>query len=501
MLSNRAMDLRRIASRPNVLVILADDMGYSDLACFGSEINTPNLDRLAGDGMRFSQMYNTAKCYPTRASLLTGTYFQQTDREFTSTATAGEVLRPAGYRTLWSGKHHADFNPRTRGFDRFFGMLGGACNFWNPGNAAIPGQPEPARKTHNPWAIDDEHFDAFVPASPDFYTTDVFTDYAINWLGEYKDEEKPFFLYVAYNAPHYPLHAWPADIAKYSGVYDAGYEAIRQARYDRQVAMGLVETDIAPLTEPEWAGQTWDELSAEDKQKEARRMEIYAAMIERLDSNIGRLVEKLRKLGKLDNTLILFLSDNGASPEKPVAKFGDTSGEMGTVNSYESIGKSWATVANTPLRKWKTWSHEGGTCTSMIAHWPAEIKPTADFCRQPCHLIDVMPTVAEIAGACYPYKLNGKLVAPIEGVSLTRAFKGQDIGREKPLFWEFKKGSAIRKGDLKLVRNGSQWELYDMAVDRTETNDLAAVYPEIVRQMANQWDQWYETCTGETYSI
>ncbi len=477
--------------RPNFLIILVDDMGYSDLGCYGSEIQTPHLDALAADGIRYTQMYNTAKCYPTRVCLLTGVYFQQSDREFNNTATIGEVLRPAGYRTWWSGKHHARFNPRERGFEHFSGFLGGAINFWNPGDRARAGELHPGGSSVNTWAFDDELVKPFIPKKG-FYSTDAFTDWALAWLDE-TDEDQPFFLYVAYNAPHWPLHAWPEDIAKYEGVYDAGYEAVRNARYERQIEMRLFDRDIAPLSEPEYASEGgWDDLSDEEQRREARRMAIHAAMVDRVDQNVGRLVAKLRETDRLDNTLVLFLADNGASPERPKKPY-DPDAVWGSVGSCESIGKSWATVANTPLRKWKTSSFEGGIDTPMIAHWPGRIANPGRICRDPYHLIDVMPTLVELTGASYPEEQNRQTIPPMQGISLVPSLRNQAIGpdyREKPIFWQFGKGKAVRRGEWKLVSGRSPWELYDMSADRTETRDLAQEHPETARTLAAEWDAW-----------
>jgi arylsulfatase len=436
-------------------------------------------------------MYNTAKCYPTRVCLLTGLYFQQSDREFNRTATIGEVLRPAGYRTWWSGKHHARFNPYERGFDHFSGFLGGAINFWNPGDQARPGEPPPAGRSVYTWAFDDELVKPFMP-DRDFYSTDAFTDWALEWLDE-TDEDTPFFLYIAYNAPHWPLHAWSEDIAKYRGVYDRGYEVVRNTRYRRQVDMGLFDANTAPLSEPEYASDGgWDDLSADEQQHEAQRMEIHAAMVDRVDQNVGRLVARLRQTGRLDNTLILFLADNGASPERPKVQH-DPEAAWGSVGSFESIGRSWATVANTPLRKWKTSSYEGGIDTPMIAHWPEGIVSPGRICRDPYHLIDVMPTLVQLTGATYPGKLNGQVIPPMQGVSLLPSLQDEPIGagyREKPIFWQFGKGKAVRRGKWKLVSGRSPWQLYDMSSDRTETRDLAEEHPETAKALAAQWDTW-----------
>jgi len=500
-----AADAPKPADKPNVLIILADDMGYSDIGCFGSEIKTPNIDRLAANGMKFSQMYNTAKCFPTRACLLTGVYFQRTDRDFTGTATLGEVLQPAGYITLWSGKQHAKFNPVTRGFDRYYGMLGGCENHFNPGSKAIPGQPIPTHKDNgNRWALDGTEVDDFIPQDPNFYDTDAFTDRALQWLDEYEKEGKPFLLYMAYTAPHWPLQAWPEDVAKYKGVYDGGYDAIRQARYERQIQLGLVDPETSPLPPMEYvkkSAKKWDPLSPEERKLEAMRMEIYAAMVDRMDQNIGRLLKKLEEQGKLNNTLILFLSDNGACAESPADWDNiDTNAPMGSVATFIHYGSSWASVGNTPLRKWKQDSFEGGVCTPLVAHWPAGIKPQSGYNREPAHLIDIMPTVLDIAGAEYPGASKQAGIPPMDGVSLVPAFKGGAITRSKSLFFQFNKGSAIRDGQWKLVRNSPTWELYDLAVDRTETHNLAAEKPNLVEQMDAAWLAWWKDCTGSDWT-
>ena len=494
------------ATAPNILIILVDDLGYSDIGCYGGEIRTPNIDRLAARGMKFAQMYNTAKCYPTRACLQTGVYFQRTDREFSRTATLGEVLRPAGYHTWWSGKHHARFNPVTRGYDRFYGLLGGAQNHFNPGSRAALGQPAPASKSDgNRWSLDEpggQDLKDYVPSDPRFYDTDAFTDRALSWLNEYEKSAKPFLLYLAYTAPHWPLQAWPEDIAKYQGVYDGGYEAVRQARYARQVQLGLVNPKTTPLPPLELGrrGSQWADLSADERRAEASRMEIYAAMVDRVDQNIGRLLQRLTEQGKLDNTLILFLSDNGACAEDPQVANADPNAPMGSVASFVSYGPNWASVGNTPWRKWKQDSFEGGIATPLVAHWPAGLKPQAGWNRDPVHLIDIMPTVAAVSGAKYPgVSKQTKIPAP-DGVSLLPAFQGQPLARARPLFFQFNRGSAVRDGQWKLVRQGATWELYDMAVDRTETRNLAAQRPELVRQMDAAWQAWWKECTGKAWT-
>ena len=476
-------------AKPNVLIILVDDMGYSDLGCYGSEIKTPNIDRLAANGMKFTQMYNTAKCFPSRASLLTGVYFQNTDKDFKNTATLGEVLRPAGYTTLWSGKQHAQFNPVTRGFDRYFGMIGGAENHFKPNQDKPKG-----------WALDGEK-----AATKDsgFYSTDAYTDKALKWLDEYEKVDKPFLLYVAYTAPHWPLQAWPEDIAKYKGAYDAGYEAVRNARYERQIQLGLVDpktTRLSAFEQEKKAAKNWNELSPDEQKKQAALMEIYAAMVDRIDQDVGRLVQRLKEQGKLVNTLIMFMADNGGCAENPKKEDADPNASMGSAESFLSYGSGWATVSDTPLRKWKQDSFEGGISTPLVVHWPVGIKPQTGWNREPTHLVDIMPTVLSVTGATYPGESKQTKVSPINGVSLVPAFKGEGIGRTNPLFFQFGKGSAIRDGQWKLVRNSPIWELYDMAADRSETTELAAQHPEVVQKLSAQWLAWWKDSTGSDWT-
>ncbi|MHC4856122.1 MAG: sulfatase-like hydrolase/transferase, partial [Planctomycetota bacterium] len=329
---------KKVKRPPNILLILADDMGWSDIGCYGGEIKTPNLDRLAASGIRFRQFHNTAKCMPSRACLLTGVYAQQCGMmrplEIKNAVTLGEVLRPAGYRTLWTGKHHGTENPVTRGFDRYFGLRDGATNYFNPG-LQRPGEPVPIQKARNQgkrfWCIDEKTYHPYTPPEKDFYTTDYFTNYALDYLEQYKNEDKPFFLYVAYTAPHDPLMAWPEDIEKYKGVYDAGYQTIREARYRKQKQLGLVDKSF-PLSEPKHPN--WKALSREKKADQIRRMQVYAAMVDRMDQNIGRLLNKLEELNEMDNTLILFASDNGASAEN--VELG--TGPIGSMTRWASQG-------------------------------------------------------------------------------------------------------------------------------------------------------------------
>ena len=493
-------------NRPNILVMMVDDMGYSDLGCYGSEIQTPHLDALAAKGIRYTQMYNTSKCWTTRISLMTGLYHQRSDRDFTKTSLAGEVLRPAGYHTWWSGKHHASFNPFDRGFDHFSGFLGGAINFWNPGEAPRQGEPEPGWKAVYTWAFDKKLIKPYHPGK-DFFATDRFTDWAIEWLDEAAGSdgiEKPFFLFIAYNAPHWPLHAHPEDIANYEGFYDVGYDAIRKARYQRQLEMGLYNATTSTLSVPESKRPEWDTLTSEEQRAESMRMAIHAAMVDNVDQNVGRLVSRLEDLGELDNTLILFLADNGASAESPNRK-GAPPEPWGSVGTFESIGQRWANVANTPLRLWKVSSHEGGINTPMIAHWPVGISQESEgsFYRDPCHLIDLLPTWMELAGdnATLPGESSEPDLSPLDGISLIPSFSGDSLDREDPLFFAYGSGKAMRDGNWKLVVKGDgPWELHDLDLDRAETKDLASQNPERVAAMEKAWQNWYRECTGKTFS-
>jgi arylsulfatase len=474
------------ADQPNIVLILADDMGYSDLGCYGGEIKTPNLDRLAKNGIRYTQAYNTSKCWTTRISLLTGLYHHRSDRNFTNTALIGEILKPAGYRTLWSGKHHAGFNPYDRGFDHFSGFLGGAINFWNPGDQARKGEEEPGWRAVYTWAFDDQLIKPYTPGK-DFFATDAISDWSLGWLDEKEKVTDPFFLFLSYNAPHWPLHAHPEDIAKYDGIYDKGYEFIRKARYRRQLKMGLFEREVAPLSNPEH--EEWKYLSDQEKEEEALRMQIHAAMVDRMDQNIGRLLQKLEELRKLKNTLIIFLVDNGASHERPSKKVWDPEAEWGSVGSFEAIGQSWANAINSPFKKWKVQGMEGGICTPMIAHWPEGIKlPINTISRSPCHLIDFVPTFMELAGeeAKYPSELPG-----LDGISIVPTFSGKKLIRTNPLFFQYGSWQAIRENQWKLVqRKQEPWQLYDLDQDRTETRDLAGESSERVKNMKKSWDGW-----------
>lgn len=503
--------------RPNIIVIMADDMGFSDLGCYGSEIETPNLDRLADEGLRFSHFYNNAKCGPSRASLMTGLYPQPGDDDETrNSVNIAQVLKAAGYRTLMTGKNHGGIAglPTEQGFDRYYGLNSGCCNYFNPG-LKRPGENEPGRKSpdeQRPWAIDHKVMQPYTPEDKYFYATDAFSDSAIGYLEAYGKESDPFFLYVSYTAPHFPLQAWPEDIAKYRGKYKIGWDAIRQQRYERLIKLGLIDGGWKLSTRDTHVSK-WDDV--EDKDSSDLEMAVYAAMIDRMDQGIGRIMAKVRQLGIEENTLVLFLSDNGSCAEDYRA-FNSTAKEIrpGPMESYRTLGVSWANASNTPFRRYKWWNHEGGISTPLIAYWPRVIKDAGKITHQVGHIMDILATCLDIAGAQYPSNYKNQMVQPLVGKSLLPIFQGKRRRDHEFLYWQFGSSYAVRKGKWKLVcdyanpragidyfdeggdkpkrkPNGDrQWELYDMQSDRTETKDLAEKYPEMVKQMIQAWDQW-----------
>ena len=483
-------------TRPNFILIMVDDMGYSDIGCYGGEVKTPNLDKLARDGLRFTQFYNTAKCHTTRAELLTGNYaYSIGDNNMEHGATFGEVLRPIGYRTLISGKWHQKPLPTTRGFDRYYGLADGCSNFFNPGLKARPGEGPPGRKGKTRvrrWAIEDKVIMGYTSPDKKFYHTDAFTSYAIDRLDEYKNEDKPFVLYLPYTAPHYPLHAWPKDIAKYRGKYKIGWDEIRKQRFKRMNEMGIIGPNhkLTPR-----ASKAWDDLSDEQKDAEDLKMAVYAAMIDRVDQNLGRLFAKVKELGEWDNTLIMFLTDNGACPEQP-----NTTPNVppGPVESYRTVSIGWANASNTPYRKFKSTDYEGGIRTPFIAHWPGVIKP--GMTNQVGHIIDVSATFRDITGAKYPKKILGNKTKSPLGKSLLPVFKGEEREPHKEIYWHFSRANAVRQGDLKVVRAGKAWELYDLKADPTETNNLAKESPEKTTELAKMWEDLEERTTRTSRS-
>ncbi|NOR34726.1 MAG: sulfatase-like hydrolase/transferase [Bacteroidales bacterium] len=480
-------------SKPNIIVILADDMGYSDLGCMGSEISTPNLDQLASRGSLFTEMHNTAKCYPTRASLLSGKYFQQTNRDFDNTVLISEILKENGYNTFWSGKHHATFDPRTRGGDRFYGFLGGAINYINPGDAPAPNGKMPALIGTYTWILDEEGSrKPFIPDDPNYYSTDAFTDKAIKWIDESKNDEHPFFMYVAFNAPHWPLQAKKEDIIKYKVFYKEGYEAVRNARYKKQLELEILDSESSPLSSSDYL-KPWEELSAKEKQIETQRMQVYAAMIDNLDQNVGRIITKLEDEKELDNTIIFFLSDNGAcaeNPDKRVIYPNGKRGPIGEVDSYESIRKSWGNVANTPLRYYKTDSYAGGIRTPMIVFCGKNIESKSQISSQRIHLIDLLPTILSLTKSSSDKYAD--YIAEAPGIDFSPSLNGVKIDRNGPLFFQFNKGKAIIEDGWKLVSKGKgEWELYDLENDKTETTNLSESEADKFKELKTKWETWF----------
>ncbi|MEQ9439545.1 MAG: arylsulfatase [Cyclobacteriaceae bacterium] len=465
--------------RPNIVLIMADDMGYSDLGSYGSEIQTPNLDRLAEEGMRMTQFYNTAKCTETRATLLTGLYFQQTDNllQPDNNVTLAEVLKENGYQTLMSGKWHLGNweeeigTPNQRGFDHYFGFLGGAINFFTGLDYGTG---------RNYMRLDQEEYK--VP--DDFYSTDNFTSHALTQVSEAAQQDQPFFLYLAYNAPHYPLQAPEENIQKYRGRYQIGWDSLRQQRLQKMHDLGIIKEQWQ-LSPRDTLAPAWESLSEHEQQEEQALMEVYAGMVDRLDQQIGRLLHHLDSLGIADNTLIMFLSDNGGCPFDANRTPDIAPGPAQSRRTYDT---EWAQASNTPFRKYKQWIHEGGIATPMIIRWPGQIAPNS-ITDQPGQILDMMPTLVEIASATYPKKYDGYEVLPMEGVSLLPIWQGNTLERERPLFWEYRGSRALRDGNWKLVgERGGAWELYNLANDRSEMNNLIDQEPDRAAQMIKTYD-------------
>ncbi len=472
------------ASRPNIVLIMCDDMGWSDIGCYGGEIPTPNIDRLAAEGLRFSQFYNNAKCTTTRASLITGLYPRRRGQLLKENmVTIAEVLRPAGYRTGMSGKWHlgskSPQRPIDRGFEEYYGLMDGCCNFFDPA------QPDPAFKGGRVrfFGHNDERITEF-PES--FYTTDAFSDHAVETIESFAATGDPFFLHVCYTAPHYPLHAKPEDIERHLGKYRLGWDELRRRRHARQVESGLIDARWQ-LPARDLEAPAWED--AEHKEWQDRRMAVYAAMIDSMDQGIGRILASLKKAGIERETLVMFLSDNGGCAEKPGGE--DPKRIPGPKEYYTTCGPGWAFAQNTPFRRYKTWMHEGGIATPMIARWPAVIE-AGSITRQVGHIIDFLPTFSELAGAGYPRERDGVAVLEVEGKSLTPIFEGRQRASHEELCWEFSGNRAIRQGDWKLCwdRKVKRWELYDLEADRTETVDLAAKNLERVARMSEAWFAW-----------
>lgn len=500
--------------RPNIIVIMVDDMGFSDLGCYGGEIDTPRIDALAESGLRFSQFYNASRCCPTRASLLTGLYPHKVGLGYMTAqdygkpgyradlsgdcVTVAEALRELNYHTFMVGKWHvchdfAEEGPRhnwplQRGFDKFFGTLIAAGSLWNPPTLADGNQ--------------------FVEPEGDFYYTEAITERAIHYIDR-TDDGKPFFLYVAHPAPHWPLHARAEAVAKYRGRFAAGWGELRKQRHKRLVELGLIDADW-PLSQRDERSVPWDSLDEEQQAWQQSRMEAYAAMIDHVDESVGRIVDALKARGELDSTLIMLLSDNGGeSLEHPNGEIGDTgqpwavmryvplwtrdsqpviAGDVpgvrpGPNTTYAGYGANWANLSNTPFRRFKKYVHEGGIASPLIVHWPAELQPQNKICHEPTHVIDIMATCLDVAS-------DNKSANSLDGTSLLPIFAGGQLS-SRPLFWEHQGNLAVRRGKWKLVaEHPHDWELYDMTTDRTETQDRAAEQPEMVHELESLYERW-----------
>jgi len=471
------------APRPNFVLVLCDDMGFSDVGCYGGEIETPHIDRLAREGLRFTQFYNCAKCTTTRAAVMTGLHPRFRNLLTREMVTIPETLRTAGYRTSLSGKWHLghgeDQHPFARGFDRFWGLLDGCCNYFDPA------RPDPAFKGGRVRVFGRDA--ARVSEFPDdFYITDAITDHATESIRTFAAEKKPFFVHVCYTAPHYPLHARPEDIAKYRGKYLDGWEALRERRYRRMVEMGLVDPKWKrPEREPR--AEPWEQV--EHKEWQDLRMAVYAAMVDAMDRNIGRLLETLRASGVEKDTLVLFLSDNGGCGEQLGGDKPENS--PGTKDTYTTCGPGWAWAQNTPFRRYKAWVHEGGIATPLVARWPGVV-PAGASSAAVGHVIDFLPTFAELAGAVLPATVGDRAIIPVEGLSLAPVLRGGTRTGHERLFWQWAGNHAAREGRFKLVweRPASRWSLYDLVADRTETTDLAMTEPARVESMRVAYEAW-----------
>ncbi|MDF1860384.1 MAG: arylsulfatase [Verrucomicrobiales bacterium] len=503
--------------RPNIILILADDLGFSDLGCYGGEIDTPNLDRLAAGGMRSTQFYNCGVCRTTRATLLTGVHPRRRNRGrllHPEMLTIAEVLKTAGYQTSLTGKWHFPQNdigfpvyrPTDRGFDEYFGIANGCCNYFDPAKAfpdfdkGVP--PLPFLQNEN----------QLTEFPDDFYATNAFTDHAIEQIDAFsagaKTGEAPFFIHLSYTAPHYPLHAKPEDIAKYKGRYDAGYAAIRKARHKRLIDLGILDA-AAKLSEADpqlgdfrydYAMTAWEDVENPDREK--RRMEVYAAMVDSMDQGIGKVMAALERNEVADNTLVIFLSDNGGcashvgySDEEQRREHAEYNQDLpGSVDTFDYVGPGWGWVQNSPFRRYKVWTYEAGIATPMIAHWPGQID-SGEITSAIGHVVDFMPTFAELSGAEYPGQRNGVDVLKPEGESFVSVLKGEDLpeaGYSRYHFWALYGNRAVRQGKWKMVwgTTARKWELYNLKVDRTETMDVIQKHPNQARRMEQAWLRW-----------
>lgn len=517
------MDAERTTNRPNIVIFLADDMGFSDIGCYGGEVQTPNIDRIAAEGALMTQFYNTARCSPSRASLITGLHPHQTGigilnyddspEGYPGTlndrcVTIAEALEPAGYRSYMAGKwhmasdiHHPSASwPTRRGFDEFYGTLEGAGSYF-----------QPRTLTRGEENVEQDADD------PDFYYTDVISEHAVEFIQRHRAEhaDDPFFMYVGYTAPHWPLHARPEDVAKYEGRFVDGWDELREQRLRRQVELGIISPDW-PLTDRDPRVPAWADV--EDREWEAERMAVYAAQVDRMDQGIGSVLAELERQGIADDTIVVFLSDNGGCAEempietarefvttyvtfdaqtrdgREVVPGNDPSVRPGGEDTYSTYGRSWANLSNAPFREYKHWIHEGGISAPFVIRWPNGV-PAGVTRTQPHQLTDVMSTILDITGVPYPDAYQGRTILPEEGTSMipTLVDGATDDGRD--LFWEHEGNSGVRRGDHKLVRkHAKEWELYDMRADRTELHDIAADHPDLVAELRDAYDRWADRC-------
>jgi arylsulfatase A-like enzyme len=500
--------------QPNIIVILADDMGFSDLGCYGSEIPTPNIDRLAASGVRFTHFRNTARCCPSRSSLLTGLYAHQAGVGHMvnprpalpgyvgdlnhNCVTIAQVLKGAGYQTMMTGKWHVTPNngkkhnwPLQRGFDRYFGIIAGGASYYHP------------------WTLTRDNT-PIEPEGADFYLTDAIGQNAAKYIEDAAKRPEPFFLYTAFTSPHWPLHAFESDIERHRGRYRDGWDALREERHQKQIKMGLVDPKwgITPRDEdvPAWK-------DAPDREWHQRRMEVYSAQIDRMDRNIGIMLDSLQRSGREQDTLIMLLADNGgcaeelavgkrnpSGPEKTrdgrPLRFGNSPSIMpGPEDTFASYGIGWANASNTPFRRYKHWVHEGGIATPMIARWPAGIHKPGSLIHQSGHIIDMMATCVDVSGAKYPESLDGNHILPMEGRSVAPAFQGKQIARSDAFFWEHEGNRAMIEGPHKLVsRFPNRWELYNLEADRCEMHDLASSDTSRLESMTTRYSRWMQRC-------
>jgi len=495
-------------SRPNIVLILADDLGYSDIGAYGSEVKTPNLDRLANEGIRFREFYNNSICAPTRASLITGQFSHKAGVGFfdvnlglpayqgflnKESVTFAEVLKNSGYSTLMSGKWHVGKDsverPLQRGFDRFYGILGGASNYYDAEPLPFGDKPYPVTLLKNNQQLH--------PKPNSYYFTDEIANNAIEFLDEQNKTNKPFFLYLAFNAPHWPLQALPEDIAKYKGRYDIGWDSLRLERIERQKKMGILEPNQT-IAKHDPDVPEWNKLTYDEQQFWKAKMEVFAAMIDRMDQNIGKVLAKLKQLGKDENTIVVFLSDNGSQggfnslnlKNRGLVK---NAGPVGTAGSFDYLEQPWAYVGNTPFRQYKNNMHEGGFRTPFIAWYPKKIK-AGTITKGTGHIIDLAPTFYELAKANYPKQFAGNTINPLPGKSLIPVLfdAKPTIDRGEPLFWERAGNRAVRKGQWKIVSTFPkyEWELYNIEKDAGETTNLANEHPEIVDELSVDYFKW-----------